>query len=110
MTVTQRAVQIWPVLVFAARNRQLLTYETLAELVGVPAQGLGQCLGPIQAFCLVNDLPPLTVLVVQKDTGLPGVGFTAAAEIPSAQARVFGHDWSAQRCPTTDEFAAAAQR
>jgi len=35
MTAAERASQIWPVLVLAAQNRQTITYETLAKLIGV---------------------------------------------------------------------------
>lgn len=57
--------------------------------------GLGNVLNPIQAYCVANNLPPLTVLVVQKDIGLPGEGFTAAqtVQIASDQAKVFDFDW-----------------
>lgn len=104
MNVRQRAVQIWPVLVLAARNRQTLTYEMLGQLVSLPAPGLGQCLDPIQSYCVENALPPLTALVVGKDSGMPGTGFTAAGDVPAAQARVFAYDWSGARCPSEEEF------
>ena len=72
MKATERASQIWAVLALAARNRQILTYEIVGRLIGVPARGLGHLLEPIQSYCLLKDLPPLTILVVQETTGLPG--------------------------------------
>jgi hypothetical protein len=110
MTVNERAMQIWPVLLLAARNRQSLTYEILGQLVGVPAQGLGQCLEPIQAYCKARGLPALTSVVVQKDSGLPGIGFTAAADVPGAHAHVFNFDWTAERCPSVDSLQEASDR
>jgi len=104
MTVSERAHQIWPVLAWAARNRQVLTYEILGKLIGVPQQGLGRLLEPIQSYCLQEELPPLTILVVRKDTGIPGVGFIAAEDIPGTQAKVFAYDWLGQGCPTVDEL------
>lgn len=104
MDVTERAVQIWPVLALAARNRQTLTYEIVEGLTGLFRAGLGQCLDPIQAYCVANDLPPLTALVVEKGSGLPGTGFTAAADVPKAQARVFAYDWSSHECPSAAAF------
>lgn len=106
MRASERATQLWAVLALAARNRQVLTYDTVAQLIGVPRQGLGQLLEPIQSYCLVEELPPLTALVVSKETGLPSAGFTAAdaAKVPAAQARVFDHDWLAIGCPTSDQF------
>lgn len=110
MKAPERAMQIWSVLALAATNRQILTYDLLSDLVGVPNQGLGQLLEPIQSYCLQHDLPPLTILVVGKDTGLPGVGFIAASEIPAAQQMVFGHDWCSQGCPSAKAFDEAVKR
>src|SRR5687767_6037276 len=89
----ERAAQIWPVLTFAASLRATLTYGRLGELIGAPPVALGDWLEPIQSYCLLNHLPPLTILVVSDTDGLPGGGFTAATNIPEGQARVFRHDW-----------------
>lgn len=107
MNASERAAQIWPVLALAARNRQVLTYGILGGLIGVPTAGLGQLLEPIQSYCLLNQLPPLTILVVSKDTGLPGSGFVAVSDIPRHQSRVFEHDWLAAAHPTPEQLAAA---
>src|SRR5260370_9639047 len=101
MKAEQRAAQIWSVLALAARNRQILTYGIVSNLIGVPKHGLGQLLEPIQSYCLTHELEPLTILVVQDGTGMPGVGFIAAADIPAAQSRVFGYDWLATGAPST---------
>ena len=110
MDTAERAAQIWPVLVLAARNRQVLTYSILGRLIGVPQAGLGQLLEPIQSYCLLSKLPPLTILVVGKDTGLPGSGFIAASDIPRHQALVFEHDWLSSAPPTTEQLAAAVRQ
>jgi hypothetical protein len=60
MNKYERASQIWPVLAWAARLRQTITYPQLGQLIGVPRHGLGQLLEPIQAHCLAHGLPPLT--------------------------------------------------
>ena len=95
MTRSERASQIWAVLAWAAKNRQTLTYGLLSQLIGVPTAGLGQLLEPIQSYCLQEELPPLTILVVQQEAGLPGIGFTGAnaAEYASAYMDVFEYDW-----------------
>ncbi len=108
MTRDQRAAQIWPVLVLAARNRQTLTYSMLARMIGVPMPGLGRLLEPIQSYCQNNNLPPLTILVV-KDTGVPGTGFTAAEDIPRNQQKVFEMDWIKRGSPSVEEFAKAVK-
>ena len=91
MTRFERASQIWAVLARAAKNRQTLTYGQVGKLIGVPTAGLGQLLEPIQSYCLIHNLPPLTLLVVQRETGLPGSGFTGvgAPEFARSQADVF---------------------
>ncbi len=110
MTAPERAAQIWAVLALAARNRQILTYDMLGRLIGVPARGLGHLLEPIQSYCLINRLPPLTNLVVQEATGLPGSGFTAATaeEYARKQLEVFAFDWLEHGAPTPDDLERAA--
>jgi hypothetical protein len=109
MRVSERAVQIWSVLSLAASNRQVLTYAILSKLTGVPQQGLGKMLEPIQSYCLLEHLPPLTILVVNT-TGLPGAGFVAAHDIPREQLRVFSHAWLEQAVPSPEQLADAAKR
>src|SRR5947209_3066411 len=109
MTTSERAVQIWPILALAARNRQVLTYNLLARLTGVPRVGLGQCLEPIQSYCLLQNLEPLTILVVSEQSGMPGTGFIAAADIPKTQQDVFSYDWLEHGCPSPEDFAKAVQ-
>ncbi len=113
MSAAERATQIWAVLALAARNRQILTYEIVGRLIGVPPRGLGQLLEPIQSYCLVKNLPPLTILVVQEGSGLPGSGFSAASanEFSKKQLDVFDFDWLEHGAPTPQALSsAAAQR
>jgi hypothetical protein len=110
MTVYERAAQIWPLLSYAARHRQTLTYDILGKLIGVPRFGLGKQLEPIQSYCLIHNLPPLTVLVVNQ-SGRPSEGFiaaTTATDVLSEQERAFGHDWLEDHTPTSDELRQAA--
>jgi hypothetical protein len=104
----ERACQIWSVLALAARNRQVLTYDLVAQATGLARQGIGQFLEPIQSFCLIKKLPPLTVLVVSKITGLPSEGFTGASDYGRAQLDVFDFDWLKHGCPSAEQFAQAA--
>jgi len=112
MTRSERACQIWGVLAWAARNRQSLTYASLSKLIGVPATGLGKLLEPIQSFCILKRLPPLTILVVQVSTGLPGSGFTAASvsEYAKAHMKVFRFDWLEYGNPGPEKLEEAVQR
>ncbi len=107
MTRAERAAQLWAVLVVAARQRQLLTYELAAQACGIPRAAVGGFLAPIQAYCQQQGLPPLTVLVVSEATGLPGEGFIAAADIPGAQAKVFQDAWLSRHAPQPEDLEAA---
>ncbi len=111
MSVPQRAAQIWSVLGLAARNRQILTYQMLGKLIGVPARGLGHLLEPIQSYCLINNLPPLTILVVLEETGLPSRGFSAASagDLAKEQLDVFALDWIEHGAPKPEELEQAVK-
>jgi alkylated DNA nucleotide flippase Atl1 len=111
-TAPERATQIWAVLGLAARNRQILTYRMVGKLIGVPARGLGHLLEPIQSYCLEENLPPLTILVVQEETGLPGSGFSAAtaAEFAKRQLQVFDYDWIERGAPTPEQLEIAVKK
>jgi hypothetical protein len=108
MTRGERANQIWPLLALCANHRQTLTYDQVGRLIGVPRQGLGQLLEPIQSLCILNQWPALTSLVVSEVDGLPGVGFIAAADIPNAHAKVFAFDWSEVESPSAESLERAA--
>ncbi len=111
MSAFERATQIWAVLGLAARNRQILTYQMVGKLIGVPARGLGHLLEPIQSFCLLNKLPPLTILVVLEETGLPSSGFSAASagELAKKQLEVFAFDWIEHGAPKPKELEQAVK-
>jgi hypothetical protein len=104
MKVSERATQIWSILALAAHNRQVLTYKMVYQLTGMAISGLGKCLEPIQSYCLVKGLPPLTILVVNQNTGLPGAGFVAAQDIPKTQLDVFAYDWLAHGAPKPEDL------
>ena len=106
----ERAVQIWSLLIFSARNRQILSYDLLSKLIGVPRPGLGQLLEPIQSYCILNSLPALTSLVVSEITGLPGEGFIGAQDVSKAQAKVFNYEWLSGIYPKAEDFKEAVQK
>ena len=110
MSRIEQSVCIWPLLVLAAHNRQILTYDLLGRLIGAPASDLGRLLEPIQSHCILQDLPPLTSIVVRARTGLPGAGFIAADNLPQAQAETFLFDWLACPVPTREDFRSAVEK
>jgi hypothetical protein len=109
MKLSERAWQSWSLLAFAAGHRQTITYEMLGKLTGMHAAGLGSVLEQIQSYCLVNNLPPLSALVVNKGTGLPSPGFVATTNVPKAFMDIFDHDWLETPCPTPDQLAEATR-
>jgi hypothetical protein len=106
MQCHERAAQIWPVLCLAAWNRQILSYQIVGQLIGVPHYALAQLLEPIQSYCLIRELPALTVIVVNTE-GRPGTGFIAADNVSYEQQRVYAHDWLTETTPTPDVLQAA---
>jgi putative restriction endonuclease len=90
--------------------RQVLTYEILADLIGMGPEGKGagtlaQPLGLVMEYCKARQLPPLTVLVVNKNTGQPGKGLTTIQELHSDRERVFNQKWLEMRPPQVAELA-----
>jgi alkylated DNA nucleotide flippase Atl1 len=104
MTRPERALQVWQVLVGAADNRQLLTYEILAKLIGMGAGTMAQTLGIIMRYCDERDLPPLTAIVVKKSSGVPGTGLTTLREINRDREKVYSYPWYRQTPPQLTEF------
>lgn len=96
MTRSERAMQVWQILVGAAHNRQTLTYGHIAEHLEFEGAGvLAQILGCIMNYCDDSGLPPLTCLIVNKTTGLPGIGLTTVENLPAAREEVYKLNWFA---------------
>ena len=98
----ERAAQLWSLLVLSARHQKILSYVMVEHLTGIHRTGLGKILEPIQKYCKRRNLPPLTVLVVNEESGLPGKGFTEASA--GDQARVFVFDWFKDKAPSPKDF------
>lgn len=109
MKLTERAWQLWPLLAHAAKHRQTLVYSDLAKLTGYLAPGMGSILAVLMRYCAHRGLPPLTVLVVNKNTGRPGEGLLTSAAHDQDRERVYEFDWLSLKPPTPDELATFAQ-
>lgn len=113
--VHTRALQIYQVLVGLAWNRQTISYGALStnQMGGYGSGGiLDRPLGCIMGWCYENGLPPLTVLVVNDETGVPGQGLMTVPDgkWPVAQQRVFAFNWFAIMPPSLLELREAGQR
>jgi hypothetical protein len=76
----------------------------VAGLIGykIPV-ALGEPLFHIKHWCEVNGLPPLTVIVVNKETGKPGSGISLI-DIDIAREEVFNYAWYRLVPPTIEEL------
>ena len=103
-----RAVELWPILVQLAQDRETRTYSELASTMGLRGpRPMWMFLGPIMHYCDAKGLPPLTAVVVQMNTGRPGTGLLTSTDPARDKRRVFAYDWSAVTPPTTQELATA---
>lgn len=110
-TIPARAVQIWQILISKAHNRQIITYGILADILGLGgAIILAQPLSIIMYFCSQNDLPPLTVLVVNAKTGLPGKGLKIDGDLSAVREDVFNYNWYGLLSPSENQFSEARQK
>ena len=111
-----QAQQIWLILVAfvmfgdGSRRKKIMTYGELAGTMGYDdyraGHVLGRQLGIIGNYCVINDLPPLNVIVVTQETGVPGdeVILRRRRTVKEEQVAVCRQNWFAIRVPTTGTF------
>jgi hypothetical protein len=101
MPVDQRvyAGKIWPILVQAALAKSKMTYGELAPRVGLFHRNLNLPLDVIARHCQRNGLPLLSVVVVNTDTGVPGLGFLDGDNVEDAFRRVYDFNRSTVKNP-----------
>ena len=68
---------------------------------------IGNILGRVMYYCQAAELPPLTILVVNKMTGRPGVGLALYDDRDALRERVFNYDWFGMVPPTPAELKTA---
>lgn len=104
-TLENRALQIWQILIGFAYSRKITTYGEIANILDYKGAGtMDRQLGHILHFCAQNKLPPLTVLVVNSDTGLPGDGFDSILDLHKERERVFDYKWFELVPPSPNDF------
>ena len=70
-----KTLQIWQILIGLTYNRQIITYKILSKLPGYKGvEVFTQLLDSIMRYCKQNQLPSLTILAVNENTGSPGEG------------------------------------
>ena len=65
----QKAYEIWNIL---TTTLQPITYGELAKKLGIHHRLVRYTIAPIYHYCRDMAIPPLTMLVVRKDTKMPG--------------------------------------
>ncbi len=69
---------------------------------------LANMLGHVMFYCKINDLPPLTVIVVNQDTGLPGEGLAVTGiDLNAEREHVYLFNWYGIYPPSSEEFGTA---
>lgn len=84
-----RASRAWGVLTDIAGRDEVITYGELAKRLRIHHRTIRFVLGPIQQHCLDNNLPPITILVVNAITGDPGDGFIATSDETDTRERAY---------------------
>lgn len=92
---------LWPILIKAAKDNAKPIYSDLAPIINTNPLNVGRALGPILFHCIDYKLPPLTSIVIGKNTGVPGDGFIAwdVDDLETAHKLVFEYDWSKRDNP-----------
>lgn len=97
----ERAYRTWPILVNCAGANSTITYGVLAKQIGLSHhRPIKYVLEVIQDYCLEENLPPLTILVVDQ-SGKRGSGFIAwgRENLEEGEHQVFNYPWHKIRNP-----------
>ncbi len=107
----EQAHFVWIALAGWTQHRvgKTLTYGELAKLLGYGAQAghtLSKALGMISLYCRYNDLPPLSCIVVAKNSNTPGwEGMVPkGSSLTKEQKRVWKTQWHLFRTPSPGTF------
>ncbi|EMW6876215.1 hypothetical protein AAFF89_003953 [Providencia stuartii] len=107
----EQACFIWITLTgWVAHNKnKTITYGQLAELLGYSPQAgrtLSEALGTVSLYCLYNNLPPLSCIVVSKNTNTPGWEgmIPSDSSLEEEQNRVWNTSWNLYRTPSISTF------
>ncbi|QWC00203.1 hypothetical protein KHQ88_01155 [Mycoplasmatota bacterium] len=65
----------WDILVDLANEHRTIYYQDLGDQIGYSPQSVGSVLSLLQNHCIWKDIPPITVLVINKETDMPGIGY-----------------------------------
>jgi len=97
----KRAYLAWKELTKCAKKKVTTTYGNVASNIGIHHRAVRHVLGLIQNYCMDDKLPPLTILVINKETGVPGDGFIAwdVENANDGMQKVFKFNWDSLTNP-----------
>ena len=87
-----RAGLVWDILVLNAKNKTLISYKDLGDLVEIHHRVVRYPLDLIQKYCIKNNLPPLSILVVNRN-GIRGQGFIQQGNLNILEKKVQIFNW-----------------
>lgn len=87
------AQEAYKLLVDIAEKEETITYKDLGGILGYHERNVGSVLSLIQNHCLYEDLPPITRLVVNSYTGMPGKGYKSIKGYEKDLENVLNCDW-----------------
>ena len=92
----ERAIDLWKILVDIANKKELCTYKNVSSILNIHPRVIRYPLHIIQEYCIKNDLPPLTIIIVSSISGRQGKGIYASN--PDQYSRkiteVYNFNWS----------------
>lgn len=80
------------ILIECSTEKQTITYGQAARKLGIHHRVIRHPLHIIQNYCRLNNLPHLTILVVDRN-GICGSGKTKVANIDEELIRVYNENW-----------------
>ena len=97
---------VWQVLISCAANRQTIQYGQLAKDIGLRRGGflIGPYLDGVADYCCAKCLPELTILAVNKKTGMPAKTMVEPEKVAEERERVFLAEWFKVTPPTLEEL------
>ena len=116
----QLAAAYYPILIDLAKHKHCLTYGELVDkakemyptkeyVQNAIAVSTGRKLDVVRIFTAERDLPDVTSLIINKQAGECGVGFTDYFDPEKARVEVFAFDWSSVTTEF-DQYLEAAER
>ena len=107
------AVRMFPMLTALASKNAKITYGQIRDALDWGSnQGMREPLNRIKEWCAKRDLPPLHLVVVNSDTGLPGdgalLGDTETVQVKIAS--VYAHDWGRIPGPIESEMCSSTEK